>query len=72
MHNKRKLSTLHEQILSQQKQLLLTLKNPLQQQQECQRQSHFVENLISHQGTESNSGPSVCCWNLHLEIELSP
>lgn len=47
-------------------------KNPSWEQQQCQRQSHFIENLASHQGTGSNSGPSLCCWNLHLEIELSP
>lgn len=69
---RRKLSALFAHILSQEKQLVFTLKVPPQKQQQCQRQSPFVDSLISHQGTGSNSGPSVCCWNLHLEIGLSP
>ena len=71
MHKRRKLSALHAHILSQEKQLLFTLRVPPQEQQR-QRQSQLVESLICHQGTGSNSGPSVCCWNLHLEIGLSP
>lgn len=66
LHDKRQRSTSHKQTLSQQKRLLLTLKNPPPEWQQCQRQSRFAENLISHWGAGKNGGPPLYVVGIYI------
>lgn len=73
MHNKRKLSTFREQILSQQKQPLFNVEKPLPESGSDVRGNHVWRSLIAHQGMVAIVFPrhvaGIYIWKLNCLLE---